>query len=353
MKSEWHRYNLKRRVADLPRLSLQVFMEKVALNSNVVREEDEYGFPVHAKKESGERQLTKKDLKRLNSEMKRAPGAEVDPETASVDTDITTGSQFSLGDSLADDRTETESNIETESAADSDRLSEFELISEGDYLDIDEDSYDVFEKNNCIYCNVPHDSMDLALEHMFKGHGLYIPDQKYLVDVAGLIEFLWQIISLDHECICCGFQGKNLESIQDHCVSKAHCRMPYEYPGQKLFFANFYQYPQTEAETAEAKIDDLGIELALPGGYKIGHRSMRRYYKQNLKLQVVRKESRDTVAAADRRLVNMGGLSVKLYDKHFNNMLKETYRQEQIRQRKAVNKNSKLNIQKHYRDPNL
>lgn len=67
MKTEWHRYNLKRRVAGLPSITAGVFAEKILTLKHLAKNEneDEYGFYVatRKKKTNGERQLTKKFLK--------------------------------------------------------------------------------------------------------------------------------------------------------------------------------------------------------------------------------------------------------------------------------------------------
>ena len=56
MKTEWHRYNLKRRVAQLPAISEQVFNSKVnSLSKDELQDEQK-------KKKDDKRQMTKKDL---------------------------------------------------------------------------------------------------------------------------------------------------------------------------------------------------------------------------------------------------------------------------------------------------
>ena len=44
-----------------------------------------------------------------------------------------------------------------------------------------------------------------------------------------------------------------------------------------------------------------GIELHLPTGIKVGHRSLQRYYKQDLKPEVILTEGQGTLVAAETR----------------------------------------------------
>lgn len=73
-------------------------------------------------------------------------------------------------------------------------------------------------------------------------------------------------------------------------IDKGHCKMLHE--GDALVeFAEFYDYsssypdadtgdPETEVEIPE--LDNSDYQLVLPSGNVIGHRSLMRYYKQNL-----------------------------------------------------------------------
>lgn len=73
-------------------------------------------------------------------------------------------------------------------------------------------------------------------------------------------------------------------------IDKGHCKMLHE--GDALAeYVEFYDYsssyPDVEAGDPDAEIeipelDDNDYQLVLPSGNVIGHRSLMRYYKQNL-----------------------------------------------------------------------
>lgn len=422
MKSEWHRYNLKRRVVGLPTITSEAFVESVAKNlinvngfkvtSNIVNNvknsssvdtedvfEDEYGFTIHKKKKKpeGVRQLTKKDMKRMakfnngrnnrfnaNSVQFLDAGRGISPSGVSVTSEF---SHFSLGESVnsAMIHTETDSNADlrsyNEEMGDLDASLESSFIyvsisdaespestgySEDQALETeDEDSlenYDVISANACIYCNLQNKTLEELLDHMHHSHGFYIPDKKYLLDVEGLIRFLWNVISLDYECLSCTFIGRSIESIQDHMISKGHCRIPYESKDDRSLFSPFYNYVQREESLSLDEVTDVdepletdatGVELTLPSGYKIGHKSMMRYYRQNPRLDAQPRESSvTTVTLADQR-INLGGLTKVQHEKSFKEML-QTHRKELTKQeRKSLNNYRRANYQPHFRNTTL
>lgn len=408
MKTEWHRYNLKRRVAGLPSISAGVFAEKILSLKHLAKNEneDEYGFYVATrKKKNGERQLTKKFLK---SQKNRGRAEEVKliidgAREASPATSLTSEfSEFSLGDS---DFHEIES-IDTGSELNYTEESDFtdlegELLSdegeekeEGEKAeeevndgDVSSEEVELIPITHCFYCGLNNHEMENNIKHMFNRHGLYIPERSYLVDPSGLLEYLSEVISLDYECLVCGFEGKNLESVRQHIASKGHCRIPYETKEEKLAISQFYDFsvedePKTQAKETTKKhvafsnespseqsdekdserhtedngindnyelvhIDQSGVELTTPAGYRIGHRSMQRYYRQNLRMPREPTAAQATRALVDRRL--SPGLSL-----HYATKQEKETRRIENKTRNDVerkrNKTRRANYQKHYRD---
>ncbi|KAK6463418.1 C2H2 type zinc-finger-domain-containing protein [Scheffersomyces coipomensis] len=428
MKTDWHRYNLKRRVAELPSISSEMFAEKI-LNSKQLydvghndSDEDEYGFHVNKRKSkpSENRQLTKKFIKRherLGKLRGRRDLQETQPvvfvrddsPSLSVTSEF---SQFSLGDHI---------QHEIESLAETASVSEHIYSTESDgFLDEYEDSEDDEDEaetgdsdsdidldsipiDHCFYCGQDNQEIENNVKHMFNKHGLYIPERSFLTNIEGLLHYISDIISIDNACLVCGFEGKNLESIRQHIYSKGHCKIPYESKDQKAAIAEFYTFYSDEpieinkktkssrkvmfteeSEDIEDERDDLddydldedmnvdveededssdndngindnyalvqidrsGVELTLPTGSRIGHRSMTRYYRQNITTPQELRESQRTVAVVDRRFAS--GLT-------YNQVTKEQREVRKIEERAKNNyhrrtKPSRVNYQKHFRD---
>ncbi|EMG48113.1 REH1 Cytoplasmic 60S subunit biogenesis factor REH1 [Candida maltosa Xu316] len=410
MKTEWHRYNLKRRVANLPSITSEVFAEKIINSKHVTKNEneDEYGFYIATRKKKnnhGERQVTKKFLKSQKNRGRREEilGDDHELRSASPAGSIASEfSQFSFGDvdfhEVESVQTGSELNYTEESDftdIGSDLLSDEEIHDEDDGEEHEDESssdeLDAIPITHCFYCGANNHEIENNIKHMFSKHGLYIPERSFLVDVEGLLEYLSEVVSLDHECLVCGFEGKNLESIRQHIVSKGHCKIPYETKEEKLAVAEFYDFigddddeQQTSTKTEKAtrkhvgfseespstvlvdyteeeqpedngindnyalvEIDPSGVELRTPTGSRIGHRTMQRYYRQNIQLPREYTPAQTTQALVDRRY------SPGLTPYQVTRQEKEVRRienNEKNKHERKTNKTKKVNFQKHFRD---
>ena len=148
----------------------------------------------------------------------------------------------------------------------------------------------------CLFCNIGSLSMDDNVEHMLKVHGMFIPNQEDLEDAEGLLSYLFNIISEFRECLYCGKTKETVEGIRSHMIDKGHCKIAF---AEEL--DQFYDFEgESDDDTNEAMIREHGgtettspayehdfhpdsdHELRLPSGRTLGHRSLSRYYRQNL-----------------------------------------------------------------------
>ncbi|PLW28246.1 hypothetical protein PCASD_17685, partial [Puccinia coronata f. sp. avenae] len=168
---------------------------------------------------------------------------------------------------------------------------------------------------------------DEALKHMLHAHGFFLPDQEYLVDRPALLQYLAETVAVWNVCLYCGtgFGGKivpehaphdhasltrkGLESVRKHMCDKNHCKLAWDTEEQRLEYSDFFDYrasyknhkslkskvkasrisgmvEEDEWEDAGGQetgvLGDTGFELVLPNGARVGHRSLRYIYKQNL-----------------------------------------------------------------------
>lgn len=399
MKTDWHRYNLKRRVAQLPSISSEVFAEKV-MNLHQFEDtngdqEDEYGFYVHRRKQKNNtnRLLTKlqerraypnfaEERVRLHEETDddiqdlRAPSP-----VRSVASDL---SVFSLGDEPHyESAAETGSEINYTSEDSAFDVTSDSGVSSGE-LEDDDDDDELSDTESftevalpitvCFFCGQNNKEIEPNIRHMYKHHGLYIPERSYLVDMEGLLLYLSEVITLDHECLVCGFEGKGLESVRQHMLSKGHCRLPYETEAEQLAIEEFYDFSTGPAEVKKkpAKFvsfsevgketddadsitgnyslvhtDSTGTEISLPTGSRIVHRSLARNPRPSTSLTTTSRESNTTVAIADRRFAP--GITAHQLTKQQKDVFRLEQRQRNV-EVKRTNKSAGTNYQKHYRD---
>jgi pre-60S factor REI1 len=195
----------------------------------------------------------------------------------------------------------------------------------------------------CLFCSVPgFNSIDENVSHMASAHSFFIPDLEYLTDLSGLLSFLGERIAVDNTCIFCSKKNKefrSLDAARKHMLDKGHCKIAYDTEGERLAVSDFYDFSSSyptlpgekngsskrkrvkvvvpdaelvegdgwedvdddedsedgeveegvvEPEDSEDETDgpqitygDTVYELVLPSGARIGHRSLRRYYKQS------------------------------------------------------------------------
>nr|XP_020145605.1 zinc finger protein 622 isoform X2 [Microcebus murinus] len=154
---------------------------------------------------------------------------------------------------------------------------------------------------DCLFCSHHSSSLVKNVAHMTKVHGFFIPDIEYLSDLKGLIKYLGEKVGVGKICLWCNEKGKSFystEAVQAHMNDKSHCKL-FTDGDAALEFADFYDfrssYPDhkegedaTESEELPSEknleYNDETMELILPSGARVGHRSLMRYYKQRFGL---------------------------------------------------------------------
>lgn len=254
-KTDWHHYNLKRKVVELPPVSAESFQEKVLAirmaDSLKLEEKNFYCITCHKtfandkSFENHNRSRKHNDL--LQKEMKKTP---VSKQKA---------------------KEEDHEEIEEE--------------------EIENESLEVTE---CLFCPHYEDNMEANLEHMSKSHGFFIPDIEYLTDLEGLLKYLGEKVGVDNMCLYCNEKGKtfySVEAVQHHMIDKSHCKMYFEDDGA-LEYAEFYDFSKSYPDKYQSSLDEEvtpsvvrvndDLELVLPSGVLLGHRYLKNYYKQRL-----------------------------------------------------------------------
>ena len=159
--------------------------------------------------------------------------------------------------------------------------------------------------SRCLFCNFESTTVEFNTDHMCKTHGMFIPDQDYLYDLEIFIGYLSKVVSRFCTCLYCGKTKETVEGVQQHMKDKGHCKLNFDDLSE---YEPFYDFPSdsemgdletsTVVKNEESKplrehqnatgllpndsrsSDDL--ELFLPSGKRLGHRSQSYVYRQNL-----------------------------------------------------------------------
>lgn len=181
MKCDWHRYNLKRRVAQLPAVDEELFNSKVASLSL------ETESPKEEKKDN--KQLTKKEIRRREKEAIYEQKKKI-LEMARQNMLAQQGQISTIQSEEPKQEVETESIEEKDTE---DNLLSQEQLEEKLMAKKLSQRVEI-PVTTCLFCHPKEgnnfESVDENSNHMFKQHGFYIPEQKFLVDKEGLIRYL-------------------------------------------------------------------------------------------------------------------------------------------------------------------
>ncbi|CAI5702870.1 hypothetical protein KXD40_004158 [Peronospora effusa] len=332
---DWHRYNLKRKVVELPPVSEEQFdfrmrkvhEEKEAQVANDPKEKQ------RARKEEMKKAGVKKGMKcvacnkaftTINAyenhliSKKHLINVKKNPEVATTMEMVEKQMEVTaLNEAIDEDSTATWTTQK-----DVKKMTEEELAKE-----IEEYKKHVpLEKEDCIFCTHQAVDFDANLDHMLKEHGFFIPDVEFLVDLEGLINYLAEKVKIGFYCLYCNGKGKTFRSYQDvqkHMTSLSHCKLRYDDVDMEELL-EFYDFESQYASSKKSKIaakeeiewetdseasidsdeevvdqdmeeegddeDDentIGVsetgELVLANGRRLGRREFRRYYKQHFR----------------------------------------------------------------------
>ncbi|KUI53571.1 hypothetical protein VP1G_00868 [Cytospora mali] len=300
MRSDWHRYNLKRRVATLPPITSEVFTEKVIqARASTTAEAERAGFSKECgvcnksyfSENSYQNHLGSQKHKAKVAVLLRKGKNGVSADDASS----MISSTFSLGDPVQSNVSEVDSDAEDFSqivegmkkAGISEQQGPAPTKSEAEHLASEEASTEQQDTtptpsdapgatklslNACLFCN--HESPDVPTNviHMEKTHGMFIPERQYLVKLEGLLGSLQQRIQEFNECLFCGKVKANAYAVQTHMRDTAHCRIPYTTEDEQLEIGEFYDFRSTysDDDDMEDDSDDDDDEATQHGGVKLG-----------------------------------------------------------------------------------
>ncbi|KAL8699205.1 MAG: hypothetical protein Q9201_006133 [Fulgogasparrea decipioides] len=313
MRGDWHRYNLKRRVASLPPVSSEVFAEKVltqqatstaaAAKASFQKQCSACQKTYYSENAYDNHLGSQKHRLRLAT-LQNADVAK-DPEVESV-----VSSAISLGEPINSTPTDSiDPEAEAEFSKVVDGIKETKLDDQDiasrrpsrPHQSVNEErpehplSQSVTAESTptasrrrsptqaaptaplkrCLFCNYESPTFKLSVMHMTKFHGLFIPEQPYLVDLEGLVAYLDIKISEMHECLYCHKLKASKESIQTHMRDKGHCMIAYTSEAEMVEVGQFYDFRSSysDPESDLGEDDEVNNDVKeTDGGVKLGNK---------------------------------------------------------------------------------
>ncbi|XP_076925097.1 cytoplasmic 60S subunit biogenesis factor REI1 homolog 1-like [Bidens hawaiensis] len=281
-KSEWHRYNLKRKIAGVPGVTEALFLAR-----QTTLAEEKNGPPMlYTCRLCGKGyRSAKAHAQHLKSKTHTIRASQIghEDESSAVIKPLPPKKAPQHKDEESDDEwvevTENEPSTHMEA-------NETEL-----------------DPTSCFMCDKEHKTIESCMVHMHKHHGFFIPDIEYLKDPSGLLTYLGLKVR-DYICLYCNSNCQpfnSLEAVRKHMAAKSHCKVHYgdDDEEEEAELEEFYDYSTSYVDANGNQLvssdgTNNGIELGSGGSEliittvtddiistkAIGSREYLRYYRQ-------------------------------------------------------------------------
>jgi len=290
-KSDWHRYNLKRKVASLPPVTESVFSEKSsklattnktsAENSSTILRcalcnknfATQNSLQSHLSSKKHKEALASSSMRRSVSTVNGSHVAEQEGDDENVIVKIVKKKESAeerekktrdgeesrakraklmvlrAMKAKADNDEEVDDDDDDEWESDEEEDQEF--AENDDAMDAAEEDVlpfgegEAIPNTSCLFCCFSSSpDVEENLKHMSSLHSFFVPDLEYLVDLEGLLTYLGEKVGCGFLCLWCNEKGKafhTVDAAQTHMRDKGHTKMLHE--GDALLeYADFYDY---------------------------------------------------------------------------------------------------------------
>ena len=211
-RSEWHRYNLKRKVAGLAPLSREAFEERSAREGEREAALQQKGGTRKQARE--DRRVAKAEAQSKNTQSKAAGFVATAEMTADQ------------------------------------------------YMQYKMDNAATFDEGSDLFSTHRSAGLHENLAHMARTHGFYVPHLDYCVDMPGLVQYLQEKVYVGNVSLVNNKAFHSLEAVQSHMRDKGLCRLELE--GHEEELGEFYDMdslaegsPLWEVEEVEEDWEDV------------------------------------------------------------------------------------------------
>ena len=285
MRSDWHRYNLKRKVADLPPVSSEDYNEKViAAQATNKAAADQAAYSqscavcrkTYFSEHAYENHINSKAHKLRVATAAKGDGSSVNGSTVSKSEPRASEAQDPMAQEEFDEVVAGIKDTSLNERPDLERRPSApgpDALPKADHPISPEKgaATGIPPLTKCFFCNYDSPNVKLSVAHMTRIHGLFIPEQSYLTDPEGLLSYLQAKIHTNHECLWCHKLKGSTDGVQTHMRDKGHCRIAFESEEEMVEVGQFYDFSSTysdpEADDSDAEMDGIpskngGVKLA-------------------------------------------------------------------------------------------
>ena len=316
-RSEWHRYNVKRRCAGLLPINSSLFntqFNNLQLASNKssepvvkVKQKCLVCSKTFASQSSFDAHLLAK--KHIKLEQHQSASGIINTENSEDDEEendseeVKDGENQKIGDKLEskfDDMKIDENDINNNNNNSNDEIREYD----GYELQSGEEPIPLL---NCLFCNSKFSVVTESIDHMHKSHGLFIPFSNHIISFDALLIYLGEKVGIGHVCVYCNQRFSSTLAVQAHMKEKSHCKMRLDNDEDEEEYSDYFEFPESinNEENGENNSNNRRLtgvtdngELLLSDGSTIGHRQYNHIYTQRIHTPATQPESVAIASAA-------------------------------------------------------
>ncbi|CAN8326775.1 unnamed protein product [Cochlearia groenlandica] len=323
-RSDWHRYNLKRKVTGVPGVTEELFDARQSAFDKEKSKSDEapmlYSCGICGKGYRSSK-AHEQHLKTRNHILRVSQG-----ETSNGEEDKAIIRPLSRR--FKNKESEDSDDEWVEADSDEELVAEDADEGSGDE-DMDVNGGDKYELDPtcCLMCDKKHKTLEKCMVHMHKYHGFFVPDVEYLKDPEGLLTYLGLKVKRDFMCLYCNelcHPFSSLEAVRKHMEAKSHCKLRYGDgdDDEDAELEEFYDYSSSYVDEAGDQIIVSGeteSTVELVGGSELvitdrsekattsrtlGSREFMRFYRQ--KPRPTSQNSNQIITSLSSRYKSMG-----------------------------------------------
>ncbi|KZO95522.1 hypothetical protein CALVIDRAFT_482625 [Calocera viscosa TUFC12733] len=253
-RSDHHRYNMKRRVANLPPVSATIFNQKVldrraetAVTVSIKDTTCEICKKVYGSEGAFRAHMGSK--KHRDNELQAAIALSLKPKEEEKEVpqevqsyqatdEVPSAPEAAVSSTPAEPSTSAPADVEMHSDDEVEQTLEQKLAAARTHL----------TSSSCLFCPVDSGSVQANLAHMSTAHSFFLPDSDYLSDVPGLLAYLGEKVAIGNVCLYCNGRGRafhSLDAVRKHMLDRGHTKLAYDTEADRSELGDWYDFAKS------------------------------------------------------------------------------------------------------------
>ncbi|CAB62875.1 hypothetical protein PFUGPA_00483 [Plasmodium falciparum Palo Alto/Uganda] len=244
-KSEWHKYNLKRKLLNLHSVNEYVFNEKL---KNLKKNEDQE----NQKKDKRENQGSHLSHKKRNESNKKKKEKNITNfNNINNDHNAINQNNYNNNNHVTKSNNHTNEHNNHSNVSSTSNNNNIKYATKENVLLTKNAKYD--NPAVCFFDNRIFNSIEENIKHMNDTYTFYIPDLKYVTNVKKILLTIGKKIYEENICIYCFKYAKCVKSLQAHMICKSHTKLHTNF---MVYIQKYYDFSKTYVDLLNKYINN-------------------------------------------------------------------------------------------------